>query len=158
MRTHWSIWTAAALLAAGPAALAAEVSYDFVACTHSRRIPLEQVDGFAAYGLETWGTVASSKSPQWEGATTRCVGYVRETGGAPYGKGTCKWFTVAGDTAVGEFEFDKSGARFTWLNGTGRLKGVEGGGSFQFVSQGRPAEPGTSQGCRRDWGSYKVPD
>ena len=157
MRAQWSFWAAAALLAAGPAALAADVPYDFVACIHSRQTTLERSADFATYGLETWGTVATSRTKEWEGASTRCVGYVREMGGAPYGKGTCKWFMPAGDTAVGEFEFDHAGAKFTWLAGTGKLKGIQGSGSFQFISQAPAAEPGTSQSCRHDWGSYKIP-
>ena len=158
MRTRWSIWMAAALLVPAAAAFAADVTYDFVACTHSRRNPLEQLADFAAYGVESWGTVASSTTREWENASTRCVGYVRETGGAPYGKGTCKWFTAGGDTAVGEFEFDHASAKFTWLAGTGKLKGIQGGGTFRYLSMAKPAEPGTSQSCRRDWGSYRVPD
>jgi hypothetical protein len=46
---------------------------------------------------------------------------------------------------------------FTWLAGTGRLKGIKGGGSFQQVFTAGIVDPGTSQGCRRDWGKFTVP-
>ena len=46
--------------------------------------------------------------------------------------------------------------RFTWLAGTGKLKGIQGGGTFKTVFDARPAQEGTGQGCRRDWGKFKT--
>jgi len=147
-----------ALSAFTPASWAADVSYDFVACSHSKRIPLEASAEFAAFGLESWGIVASSTTKEWENATTRCVGYLRVIAGKPVGKGVCKWFHANGDTASGEFEMPAAGeASFTWLVGTGKLKGIAGGGSFKYVTNGKPSEPGTSQSCRQDWGKYTLP-
>jgi len=150
-----TIFTTAAF---APACWAADVSYDFVACTHSRRTMLEGSAELAAFGMESWGVVSSSTTKEWENATTRCVGYLRVMAGKPVGKGVCKWFTAAGDTAVGEFEYPPSGEpTWTWLVGTGALKGIAGGGAFKSLFTGKPVEPGTTQGCRRDWGKYTLP-
>jgi len=46
---------------------------------------------------------------------------------------------------------------WTWLAGTGKFKGIQGGGSFKQLFNGKPVEPGTTQGCRRDWGKYTLP-
>jgi hypothetical protein len=141
-----------------PASWAADVSYDFVACTHSRRTPLEASADLTAFGMESWGVVSSSTTKEWENATTRCVGYLRVMAGKPVGKGVCKWFTANGDTGVGEFEYPPSGEpTWTWLVGTGKLAGIAGGGTFKSLFAGKPAEPGTTQGCRRDWGKYTLP-
>lgn len=142
---------------AAPAA-AADTAYDFTVCTHSRHTVVEANAELVALGVENWGVVASSSAKEWEGATTHCTGYVRVIGGRPVGKGVCKWFQAGGDTAVGEFEYPPAGEpAFTWLAGTGRLKGLAGSGSFRETVTGRPAEPGTAQGCRRDWGRYSTP-
>lgn len=147
-----------ALLAAVPAAWAAEFNYDFVACTHSRRITVEASPEVQALGFEVWGVVASSTTKEWEGASTHCTGYMRVIGGKPVGKGVCKWVDAAGDSAIGEFEYPNAGApTWTWLAGTGRLKGISGGGTFQQVVTGKPIDAGTSQLCRRDWGKYSLP-
>lgn len=140
------------------AALAADAAYDFVACTHSRQMVLEANSDVVAFGMEVFGVVASSTTKEWENASTRCVGYLRLMGGKPVGKGVCKWTQVTGDTGVGEFEYPPSGEpTWTWLSGTGKLKGISGGGTFRQVISAKPAEPGTSQGCRRDYGRYTLP-
>lgn len=148
----------AATLAAMPA-WSAEFSYDFVACTHGNTTMLAGGPDLVAFGSESWGIVASSTTKEWESATTRCLGYVRVVGGKPVGKGVCKWVHPTGDTAVGEWEMPASGENtFTWLVGTGKLKGIQGGGSFQTISKAKPVEAGTGQSCRHDWGKYTLPD
>lgn len=144
--------------AVAPASRAADFAYDFVACTFGRGLPLEANAEVVATGGESWGVVASSTTKEWENATTRCVGYMHVVGGKPLGRGVCKWVHTTGDTAVGEYEYSATAAsRFTWLAGTGRLKGISGGGTFKTVFNGKPVDAGTAQGCRRDWGTYTLP-
>lgn len=155
MRLRHSLLAATALLAFG--ASAQEVSYDFVACTHGKRTVLEQNADIVSFATEGWGTVASSTTREFENASTHCMGYMRLLGGKPYGKGNCKWVFASGDTAVGEYEFGQGPEpKFTWLAGTGKLKGIQGGGTFKTVFDAKPAQEGTGQGCRRDWGKFKV--
>lgn len=143
---------------AAPAAWGRDVSYDFVVCSHSRQTLLEANADIVAFGVEQWGIVSGSTTKEWENATTRCVGALRLVAGKPVGKGMCKWFSAAGDTAVGEWEYPATGEpSWTWLTGTGGLKGITGSGTFKSVASGKPAEAGTSQSCRRDWGKYSLP-
>lgn len=140
------------------AAFAAEHSYDFVACSHSQRTMIEANAEIVAFGFEAWGVVASSTTKVWENASTHCAGTLRVTQGRPVGKGTCKWLLAAGDTAVGEFEYPPAGEpTWTWLSGTGALKGIQGSGTFRELFTAKPAAEGTGQGCRRDWGRYTTP-
>jgi len=86
------------------------------------------------------------------------VGALRMAGPRPVGKGLCKWTLADGATAVGEWEMPAAGENsFSWLSGTGRLKGIKGTGSFQQVFTAGTVDPGTSQGCRRDWGKFTIP-
>jgi hypothetical protein len=143
---------------ASAVAVAAESAYDFVACTHGKRTAIEENGDFAAYAIEGWGVVASTTTKDWENASTHCVGYLRVTGGKPLGRGVCKWVQATGDMAVGEFEYSAvAEPRFTWLSGTGKLKGISGGGTFKEVFNAKTVDPGTGQGCRRDWGKYILP-
>lgn len=146
-----------ALFAIAQTAIAAEAPYDFVACTHGKRTLLESNPEFTAFATEGWGVVASSTTKAWENASTHCMGYLRVSGGKPYGKGLCKWTEAGGDSAVGEYEFSHTGATWTWLSGMGKLKGISGGGTFQEVFTAKQVDPGTSQGCRRDWGKFILP-
>lgn len=155
MRHHLIVLIVAAM--AQPA-IAAEVSYDFTACTSGRRIAVEANADIVSFGIETWGVVASSTTAFWEKASTHCVGYIRVAGGKPIGKGTCKWTESGGDTAVGEWEYPTSGdPSWTWLSGTGKLKGISGGGTFRELFSAKPTDPAVSGGCRRDWGKYSLP-
>lgn len=158
MNRRWT-WMALALGIAGAGSWARDVNYDFVVCNHSRNTMLEASADLVAFGTESWGVVASSTTKEWEGATTHCVGSLRIVGGKPIGKGLCKWFFATGDTGIGEWEYPAVGdPNWTWLAGTGGLKGItSAGGTFRALFSGKPVEPGTSQGCRRDWGTYRLP-
>jgi hypothetical protein len=149
---------AVAVVFAAQGSGAAEVAYDFTACSHGRRIALEANADLVAFGVESWGVVASSTTAFWEKASTHCVGYIRVMGGKPIGKGTCKWTEAGGDTAVGEWEYPATGEPvWTWLSGTGKLRGIAGGGTFRELFSAKPTDPATSAGCRRDWGKYTLP-
>ena len=101
--------------------------------------------------------VSSSTTKEWESATTHCAGYIRVIAGKQVGKGVCKWIQATGDTATGEWEYPPAGEpSWRWLAGTGKLKGIAGGGTFKAITSAKPAEPGTSQGCRRDSGNYTL--
>lgn len=146
-----------AAAAAAPGAFGRDIDYVF--CGHGRATMLEASAEIVAFGVEEWGSVASSTTKDWEKATTHCVGYRRIVAGTRVGKGLCKWFTMAGDTAVGEWEVPETGENvYRWLVGTGGLKGISSTkSSFTFLGNGKPVEPNTLQGCRRDWGSYSLP-
>lgn len=153
-----SILLSVAMLGLSQAALGADSSYDFTVCTQSRRVMLEATADIVAFGVESWGVVAGSTTPFWEKASTHCVGYLRIMGGRPVGKGNCKWTAFGGDSAVGEWEYPPAGEpSWTWLRGTGKLKGIRGGGSFRELFDAKPADPGMSAGCRRDRGTYSLP-
>jgi hypothetical protein len=147
-----------AVVAMTQGVFAVETPYDFVACSHGRRIALEASADIVSFGIESWGVVASSTTSFWEKASTHCVGYIRIVGGKPVGKGNCKWTEAGGDTAVGEWEYPTSGdPSWTWLTGVGKLKGISGGGTFRELFSAKPTDPATSAGCRRDWGKYSLP-
>ena len=146
-----------ALSTFAPTSWATDVSYDFVACTDAKITALEASAELTAFGSESWGVVSSSTNKDWENATTHCVGYLRIMAGKPVGKGVCKWRISTGETAVGEYELPAVGeASWHWLIGTGKLKGITGSGTFKSLHSGS-IQPGTTQGCRRDWGSYTLP-
>ena len=55
-------------------AWSAEVAYDITVCTHGRTTMLESNPEITAFGVESWGIVTNASVPQWEKATTHCVG------------------------------------------------------------------------------------
>jgi hypothetical protein len=157
MATHKWFWTFVVALLA-QAVFAVETSYDFTVCNQGRKIPLEANAEIVSFGVESWGVVAHSTTRFWEQASTHCVGYIRVVGGRAVGKGTCKWTETGGDTAIGEWEYPVMGdPSWIWLSGTGKLRGISGGGFFQEIFSAKPTDPAVSAGCRRDWGKYSLP-
>ena len=150
------VWLAASVLA--PMAWGAETTYDFVACGNQKYTLLEASADITAVGAEQWAIVASSTTKDWENATQHCVGFWRKLEGKEAGKGLCKWSDPAGNTAVGEYEQMASGeGSWVWLTGTGKFKGIKGGGRWKVVSNAKPIVEGTGQFCSHDWGKYTLP-
>jgi hypothetical protein len=68
------------------------------------------------------------------------------------------WSDTSGNTAVGEFEQTAPGeGTWVWLSGTGKFKGIKGGGRWKNVGRGTPITEGTGLVCIRDTGTYTVP-
>lgn len=160
MRTRTALLAAAAVMSLVPLARAAEYPYDFVVCTTGKHSPVLQADAsIYATGIENWGVVASSTTPTFEKASTHCTGFIRVMNNQVVGKGVCKWTDTAGDSAIVEFEYPDGGGepRSKWLTGTGKFKGIGGGGTFREQFSAKSADPAMTGGCRRDWGKYTLP-
>lgn len=146
-----------ALAALAPLARGAETAYDFVACGNTKITMLEARTDLTAFGVESWGIVATSTTKEMENATQHCLGTIRIVEGKQTGQGMCKWTDPAGNTFIGEWEMNATGqGEWVFLSGTGKFKGIKGGGSFQYVSKAKPIVEGTSQTCRRDRGAYTL--
>lgn len=162
MRTSSSMAVRSLVLVAVAAlarqAWAAETAYDFTVCSNAKITMLEARADLTAFGVESWGIVATSTTKDMESATQHCLGTIRIVEGKQVGKGMCKWTDPAGNTFVGEWESTPAGeGTWVFLSGTGRFKGVKGGGQFQYLSKAKPIVEGTSQSCRRDRGTYTLP-
>lgn len=150
-------WLLVAVAALAPRAWGAETAYDFLACGSAKMTMLEARADFVAFGVESFGIVATTTTKEWENATQHCVGTVRIVDGKQTGSGLCKWTDPAGNTFVGEWEMTATGqGTWTFLSGTGKYKGIKGAGTFQYVTKAKPIAEGTSQSCRRDKGSYTL--
>ena len=147
-----------ALAGFAPSLWAAETPYDFVKCATGKITPLEISADLRAAGMENWGITASSTTKDFENATTHCVGFSRVVEGKPAGRGLCKWMDSAGNTAFGEYEVLAPGeGTFVWVTGTGKFKGIKGGGQWKVFSSAKPVAEGTAQWCERYWGKYTLP-
>jgi hypothetical protein len=138
-------------------ARAGETAYDFVACGSAKLTMLEARADFTAFGLELFGIVSTSATKDLESATQHCLGMMRIQDGKRTGKGMCRWTDAGGNTFVGEWESTGNEGKWVFLSGTGRFKGVKGGGQFQYLTNAKPVVEGTAQSCRRDWGTYTTP-
>ncbi len=72
--------------------------------------------------------------------------------------GFCKHMDQDGDFTLIEYPADPNN-RFTWkyIGGTGKFKGITGGGEWELTRRGKPIEPNTFQFCIRVTGTYELP-
>lgn len=152
--------TAVALAAAATAAYPAETEYKGLWCGHTKINMLVSSPELTAYTTETWAIeIPGASVPKaLESATVHCVGYTRVAQGKPTAVSTCRFTDTTGDIFAGEATQvpDKPNA-WTFLTGTGKWKGVQGTGTYQYVSRGKPAADGTVELCLQHSGRYTVP-
>jgi hypothetical protein len=154
------ILMAAIAWAAGVAstAWAGETAFEFIGCGISKNVVVETSPELTVMAMENWAINTSTAVKGWERATKHTVGYVRIMDGKVTGKGAVKWQDATGDSAVFEWEIHANGERtVAWLGGTGKYKGITGGGNFEVTNSGKPVVEGTQFQCIRDWGRYTLP-
>ena len=156
--------TMAALALCGATALATsafagETEYGGTFCSHSKTTMLQANPDVTAFNVESgYSDTPDSTFKPWANATNHSTGNVIVVQGKAAAHGECLWTDPDGDTFVGTFvdEPGKPGA-WTFVGGTGKWKGVTGGGTYQYVSSSKPRPDGTGEGCTSHSGKYMLP-
>ena len=110
---------------------------------------------------ETLGVYLGEATDIVHNASVRCLGMMSVVQGAYEESGWCVFTRPDGDqafcanTSSGKVGTEAKGA-FTWMGGTGKLAGLEGGGEFTRYPV-KPAAEGTGQYVLRLNGTYKLP-
>ena len=95
----------------------------------------------------------------FENYTHMCVGTIRILGGERISKGYCKYMAPDGDFFIVSFDGPSGGKPLPWeyIYGTGKWKGIKGGGTAKTTTMGKPIVEGTFQTCMEISGTYEVP-
>ncbi len=123
-----------------------------------KSMPLGKERMWAAY--ESLGVYLGEATDIVHNASVRCLGALRLVQGTFEESGWCVFTRPDGDQAFcsnsssGKLGVEAKGA-FTWLGGTGKLAGLEGGGEFTRYAV-KPAAEGTSQFVLQLNGTYKL--
>ena len=161
MKRHELIAVAAMLAGAALAAQAraGQTEYSGTFCARFVTTMIQAGPDITALNMESWGVqTPDSAFKPWANATNHCVGNLLILDGKPTERGQCVWTDSDGDTFIGSFlgEAGKPGS-WTFLGGTGKWKGVSGGGVYQHVSSSKPRADGTGEGCTTHSGRYALP-
>lgn len=142
------------------AAQAAETDYTgLTVCGQSKTTMLSSGPDVTASLWEFNGIVPSESAfKALQNATAHCMGYQREMQGKRFATSACLWTDASGDTFIGEDVDapDKPGA-WTFPSGTGKWKGVSGGGTYTITAAGKPAADGTMGLCFLPTGKWNLP-
>ena len=138
----------------------ADEHFDQTHCWSSTTTMLSASEELTVLSYELTGINRSNlETKAFDNATTNCIGVMRIMAGVPSVTGYCKYMEPDGDFVVGEYKSDASGTKTEWkfLQGTGKWKGIQGTGQGARITRAKPIKPGTSQGCNRETGTYKLP-
>jgi len=112
---------------------------------------------------EVWGIVNSnSENKAFDNMTSYCVAVRKFIAGRPQKSLTyTRFMDNEGDFFIVETSRDgtEAGQEGTWtfLEGTGKWKGIKGGGKAWFSARGKAQTPGTIQGRVRMTGTFELP-
>lgn len=137
----------------------AETPFDVTCCYAGDINVVSGSKELTVLGVEVSGIFRSNQENRaLDNMTLYCIGVFRVTAGKGTSISYCKGLDPDGDVIVQEHRRDGSNVTWEFLQGTGKYKGIKGGGTGKVVARGKPITPGTTQGCSRVTGTFEVPE
>ena len=138
----------------------AEQPIDITYCLSLVSTVVSQNEEMAVTSFDFKG-IARSNLPDkaLDNLTFHGVGVGRVVNGKNHNYGYIKFMDPDGNYVVTENLRTLDGPEATWnfLQGTGKWKGIKGGGKLKSVTRGRPILKDTIQGCIRMTGTFELP-
>jgi hypothetical protein len=100
---------------------------------------------------------SNSENKVFDNCTVFYVGVARSAPGKTTAYGYSKYMDPDGDFVIMESTREEDVTTMTFLQGTGKWKGIKGGGKLRRIAAGKPIMPGTSQYCTRHIGTFELP-
>jgi hypothetical protein len=154
-------WIAATTVILGMIAFIPEVSgqqpMDMISCGDAKTTTIVSGQDLTIMGVEARGiNIDNLASKTFDNMTYHTVAVFKVEGGKMTGTLYSKYLDPNGDVAV--VEISQVGMERDWkfLYGTGKWKGVTGGGKAIPFTKGQPISPGTIQNCTKITGTYEL--
>jgi hypothetical protein len=138
----------------------AETPYDITPCMSGTITMLSQSKEMTVLSMDLKGIARSNhENKVFDNYTFHYVGVYRFTAGKLIAQhGYTKFMDPDGDCFLVEVSNVGGQSSVTkLLHGTGKWKGITGGGELKIIAQGKPIKPGTWQGCARHIGTFELP-
>ena len=151
-----ALWT---IYCASQAALAEPIPLSKISCSSVEITPIMQTDELK---LHSWSSTSIIRDQSTRGepdVSEHCVGTTMTHGDQTTMRGYCVSLNPNGDQVLVEVSREGEGPG-TWqlIDGTGGSAGITGTGSFRVITEARPIQEGTWQGCNEIEGNYTVPE
>ncbi len=156
------LWIVAAIVLGvvfGSSLAQAAEPVDFTDCRNMTINVLAKTDDILIRNSDFSGiTMSNLENKMFDNWTHHCMGTGANIGKKRIRHGFCKHMDSDGDFTLVEYPADPND-RFTWkyIGGTGKFKGITGGGAWKLTRSGKPIEPDTFQFCIRVTGTYELP-
>jgi len=159
VRKHFGFWcfVASVALLMTSSFAQAQQPIDMMSCGDSTVTTIVASEELTIMGIESRGiNLDNLASKVYDNMTFHGVGVVKIDHGKVTGTLYYKYMEPSGDFAI--VEVSQVGMERDWkyLYGTGKWKGVTGGGKAIPFTKGKPITPGTSQSCTKITGTYEL--
>lgn len=138
----------------------AEQVYDVNPCVACDQKPLVQSPEINMFAIDCKGIMISKiESKIFDNVTVHSQGVMVMEGNKRTTYAHMKYLDRDGDFVIFRFRQNpgETSATTTILSGTGKWKGITGGGKATLITQGKPIVPGTVQFCNNHKGTFTVP-
>jgi hypothetical protein len=151
----------ASLLSLTSTLVYAQQSFDDTTCRAGTPTVIAKSDDMLLTSVDHRGITRSNTGNKiFENVTQHCIGTVFNIAGKRGGSGWCKSVNPSnGDVNLVEWiAGEKQGeGTFKFVYGTGKWKGISGGGTYESSGAARPVDEGTYQNCVRVKGTVTIP-
>ncbi len=138
----------------------AEQVYDVTPCASCNTQPLVQSPEITIFASDCKGIMMSKiENKIFDNVTLHSQGITVIEGNKRIMYFHMKFLDKDGDMVIFRFTQNpgETSATTTILSGTGKWKGITGGGKATLITQGKPIEPGTLQFCNNHKGTFTLP-
>jgi hypothetical protein len=133
--------------------------FDFTSCRSGTVDVLAKTEDMYVRSA-VWNGIDQShhENKLFDNWTHRCMAISADIAGKKLRNGYCKYMDPDGDFVVLDWPA-APGKPGTWkfLQGTGKWKGITGGGDYKVTKWGKPIEKGTFQFCIHVTGTLELP-
>ncbi len=136
----------------------AEESYNMTSCWSGDVTLLSASEELVIYSYDLKGVARKNDANEaFHNWSFQIIGTAKIESGKSSSLYYGKWLSPEGDMVFGEG--DRNGEEGTWkfISGTGKYKGITGGGTNEIVPNIKPIVKGTTQGCSIAKGTFKLP-
>lgn len=137
-----------------------EQVYDVNPCVVCEQKPLVQSPEINIFAMDCKGIMISKiENKIFDNVTFHTQGVMVVEGKKMTAYAHMKYLDQDGDFVIFRYIQNpgETSATTTILSGTGKWKGITGGGKATLITRGRPITPGTSQFCNNHKGTFTTP-
>jgi hypothetical protein len=138
----------------------AEYAYDVTPCVSGTLTPLVQSPEITIFSFDNKGIMRSNEAGKiFDNCTCHIQGVAMREGKKLTVYCYMKYLAPDGDYAIFQYTQNpgETSATTTIMMGTGKWKGITGGGKATTITQGKPVTPGSMQFCNRHTGKFTLP-
>jgi hypothetical protein len=136
----------------------ADESYNITSCWSGDVTMLSASKELVIFGYDLKGVSRSNdQSTAFDNWSLQIVGTVKIESGKYSSRYYGKYMSPEGDIIIGEGGRDGDKGTWKFIGGTGKWKGITGGGTNKIVPNIKPIKKGTTQGCSIATGTFQLP-